>query len=487
MYRAALAFLFTTSACATTQLTIAETKDCESFAEVDAKVRAELDRLLAEAPGEVLVKETSRLNLARRACAKHRLSLLREVRERDGIEVVQNELDALSRTYKPEDLQLLITEQLGPEGDQLTPLLAEAKQRTTRESATKRNDSRDDAALKNLAVDGPSRMGPEPTAPDTLCDAPTPCAQLECIAAEAGNTDRAARACLDSLDRSDAAKEARAISRILSLLPPGISGTRTEANLRLEALRQLEWPKVQAERTANHRARAAELATPFSSIPSLTNDISAFRDAAQAHHLARAKATQQWPDAQWLHARIAETFGGPSFDPPKREGKWESVRWRCTDEQPQLPSLPVGLSATLTVRCERAPAKPAQEDGDLMRTFELEKQMRAARVMGSLNVLCADRSSLFTINADDGASVPAEIARTLENAIAACVKIHQLAATRSCTELRKRPPAEVTARFVDHARFNQKWEPCFVEWLAAEEGASPPAPPPIPHGDVPDK
>jgi hypothetical protein len=488
VYRLALAFIVTTSACATVRLTAAETQRCDSFAEVDTAVRSELDRLLAEAPGDVLVKEASRLNLARRACARHRLSVMRELRERDGIEALQNELDALTRTYASAELQLLITEEFGAEADQLTPLLAEAKQRTARTAAASASESRDDAALKKLAVDGPARTGPEPEAPETLCDAPTPCEQLRCVAAEGANTERAARACLDSLDRAAPAKEARGVATILSLLPPGISGMRTEANLRLEALRQIEWPKVEAERTAGHRARAAELATPFAPIPALTKSIAELRDAAQAQHLARAKALQQWPDAAALHARIAERFGGPKFEPPHRTGKWESIRWRCPDEQPALPALPIGMSATLSVRCERQ-TQAAQEDGDMMRSFELEKQLRAARVMGSLNVSCGDRSSLFTVNAEDGASLPREIAHMLPNAITACVRIHALAATRSCTDLRKKSAGEMTARFVDHARFNQKWEPCFVEWLAAEEGATPPDPPPLPSvdGDVPEK
>lgn len=470
---------FLTSCAAHLTLTAAETKDCESFSDVDAAVRAELDRLLASAPGDELVKEASRLNLARRACARHRLAVLREVRERDGVEVIQHELDALTRTYGADELRRLVVEQFGPEADQLIPLLAEAKQRAAREGSTAKSDRLDDDALKGLAVDGPSRVGAEPKGPDTLCDAPTPCEQLRCVANEGGNVDPPARACLDSLEKLGATTQAaRGVAAVLSVLPPGVSGTRTEASLKLEALRQATWPRVEKERAAGHPGLAAELASPFSSIAAVAAEVEKLRDAAQAHHLARAKALSQWPDASWLHARIAEQFGGPQLEAPAREGKWDSVRWRCPGEAPALPTLPAGLSATLSVRCE-AGAKPTGTttggpQSDLLKTFELEKELRAQRVMGSLNVQCADRSSLFTVNADEADAVPRELSRLMEQLVSACINIHSFAATRSCTELRKKPAGELTARFVDHARFNQKWEPCFVEWLATEEGASPP-------------
>jgi hypothetical protein len=477
VYRLTLACFLTTSACATTRLTLAETEACETFAEVDAAVRAELERLLAEAPGDVLVKEASRLNLARRACAKHRLAELRDLREREGVNAVQSELDALSRTYAPAELQALIVDALGPEADQLTPLLAEARQRTARESSTGSLDRRDDAALKTLAVDGPSRIGPEPTLPDTLCDAPTPCEQLQCVAREGGSVDAPARACLDTLN-ANTPESARRVATVLALLPPGVSGARTEATMRLEVLRQTVWPQVDAARTAGHRARAATLATPFAALPSFAAQVAALREAARQFHLERAKAFAAWPDASWLHARIAETFGAASATTARPlEGKWQSVRWRCVDEQPALPALPSGVSAVLTVRCERPKAESteAQPRSDFMQTFDYEKQLKAQRVLGSLNLTCAERSTLYTVNAEDGASVPLELARLLEVARSDCVKHHALAAVKDCAELRRRSPGELTARFVDHARATQKWEPCFVEWLAAEEGAAPPA------------
>jgi hypothetical protein len=67
----------------------------------------------------------------------------------------------------------------------------------------------------------------------------------------------------------------------------------------------------------------------------------------------------------------------------------------------------------------------------------------------------------------------------VERALSDCARIHQFAAPRSCAELRKKTPSELIARFVTHARFNHRWEPCFEEWFLATEGAAPPAAPSV--------
>ncbi len=48
------------SSCVTARLTVADTQTCDAFGPVDNAVRAELDTLLASAPGEELVRESSR-------------------------------------------------------------------------------------------------------------------------------------------------------------------------------------------------------------------------------------------------------------------------------------------------------------------------------------------------------------------------------------------------------------------------------------------
>ena len=468
--------------CATTGGALREAQRCDSFAEFDARTREQLDALLADAPGEVLVKEASRLNLARRTCAKHTLTELRARREADGIEAVQRELDAMTATYRREDLRALMVDALGAEVAQLEPLLEEARQRTTREAGASHAGQRDDAELGKLQVDAPTSMGPEPELPATMCDEPTPCAQLRCVQeADPGedgkHLQRPARACLDSLATLEPHARANAVSEVLLGLPTAPSPTRTEAMTTLETLRRQLWPEVEAAVSGKQPGHAAQLANVLRGLPSLHARVEALRDAAQAHHLARAKALEKFPDAAWLQRRLAQDFGGPEAPALGSEGTWANHRWRCEGELPELPPLPAGLSGSVMARCEKAPTPRADQPGESLRTFDLEKEMRGQRVLGTVNLACADRTNSFALSADDVASVPHEVARMVDLAVGACTRIHGFAATRSCTELSSKGPGELITRFVGHARFTHRWEPCFVEWLLATEGTAPPAVP----------
>ena len=95
------ALLLVSCASTSAQLT-RDAATCESFAAFDAETRRQLDALLNDAPGETLVREASRLNTARRTCARHVLNGLLALREAQGVEAVQQELNALSRTWRQE-------------------------------------------------------------------------------------------------------------------------------------------------------------------------------------------------------------------------------------------------------------------------------------------------------------------------------------------------------------------------------------------------
>lgn len=464
------------SACATTSGSLThEAESCSSFAEFDARTRERLEALLAEAPGDVLVKESSRLNTARRTCARHVIGELRELRERDGIEAVQRELDAMSATYQADDLRSLMRERLGEELPQLEPLLAEARQRVTREAGTERANARDGTELAKLKVEAPESLGAEPEFPQTLCDAVKSCERLRCIAEHHAPLELTARACLNELASLESGPRAVGLGEVLSLLPTTSSPARTEAMTSLETLRRQQWPQVEAAIAAQHPGRAAQLALPFRALPSATAQVESLRDTAQAHHLARAKALAAFPDAAWLHRKLAEEFGGPTAPPLSGTGTWSPVRWRCPAEQPTLPPLPKGLDGVLTIKCS-APQK-TQEPKGTETTFELEREMNGQKVTGSLTIACADKVNLNTVTADDLASLPQELARLIDFNVGACTRLHGYAAVRSCTELRKRSDGELITRFVGHAHFTRRWEPCFVEWLEATEGVAPPAVP----------
>jgi hypothetical protein len=467
--------LLALTGCATTGALTSKPEECESFAEFDARTRERLDTLLAEAPGDLLVRESSRLNTARRTCARHVIGGLREAREREGIEAVQRELDAMTATYGATELRALMKETLGADADQLQPLLVEASQRTTRQAGSARAEARDGAELAKLKVDAPNSTSPEPEMPETMCDAPKACERLHCLVENHASLELTARACLTELQTVDRERRTKGLGELLSLLPSTPSAARTETLSSLETLRQQQWPQVEAALTAKHPGRAAQLAAPFRALPNATAKVEALREAAKEHHLARAKELASFPEAAWLHRKLAETFGAPEAPALVGAGKWAPVRWRCPGDMLTPPALPVGLDGVLTVRCP-TPAK-TKPPKDAEATFDLEREMANEKVTGSLTITCAEKPNLNSVNADGVASLPRELERLIELNIGTCTRLHGFAAVKSCGEINQRSAADVITRFVGHVRFTRKWETCFVEWLEATEGV---APPPVP-------
>lgn len=466
--------LLVSSSCVTTRAS----QTCDSFADYDLRAREQLDTLLAEAPGETLVKETARLNSERRACARHVISGFRERREEKGMNDVQFELDALSATYGAPQLDALITEALGDDAQQLRPLIEEARQRTTRIASTDRNARRDDVELAKLKVDAPDSMGTAPEMPATLCAEASVCAQLDCIIERAEPGDervkrelvKAAQPCLDVTD------DAPSLAKLAqSLKPWAPNGALTETLVKLEAKRRAVWPSIEAARSAGKAGLAAQLAAPFADVPTVREEVATLRTTALTKHRERARTVASSPEASWLQQRLIESFGGEPATPLTGAGRWDTARWRCPEPKPELPALPRGLDAKLNVRCETPP--PAQKD-DSMRTFEL----RSMKVQGTLSFTCAGKTEDKPLRIEDPTSdsFPSEsfrheLAQRVPDAVKACSRRHQLASTASCTELRSLGAADIMRRFVDHARFTHRWEPCFEEWFVVTEGAQLPS------------
>lgn len=473
--------------CATTSAQLErEAASCESFATFDEQTRRQLDALLSEAPGDMLVREASRLNTARRTCARHVLGGLLALREARGVEAAQRELDALSATYRRDDLRALMTQTLGEDLANLEPLLLEARVRVSRSGGAAGAARRDDAELNKLKVDAPETTTAPLEVPESMCDEHSPCAQLRCVVEHPpASPEAAARACLDEATALEPQARAKRAAEVLSLLPSTASPARTEARRMLETLRTQLWPQVEAAVAAKQPGRAAQLAGLFRTLPTVSARVEQLRDAAQAHHLARAKELAASPEATWLHRRLAEDFGGPEAPPLTGAGKWEAPRWRCKAPLPTLPELPAGVGATLTLRCVEPGPERKKSGDDPMRTFELEGSLKGQRLDGNLHVTCADRSSSYTVRVEDPGvegfpeeALRQELQRLVARTVPDCAHIHEFAATRSCTELRRRTPGEIMTRFVDHARFLGRWERCFEEWLLVTEGVMPPAPHP---------
>lgn len=450
---------------------IEDAPSCDSFAAFDARAREQLDALMAEAPGEQLVRETARINSARRACARHVVNGLRERREEQGLNDVQTELDAMTATYGA----ATVNEMLGDDASQLKALLEEARQRTSREASAAGNERRDDTELSKLKVDAPDSMGAAPEMPKTMCDEVTPCAQVDCIVerAEPGDTtvkpelEKAARQCLD------ASPDVVKLGRLLSALKPWApSGAHTETLRELEQRKNSVWPRVEAAKPG----LAAQLATPFAEVPSVAKHVSALRAKALAHHRERAREVANVEEAKWLQLKLVEQFGGDKAPELSSAGRWDTARWRCDAPKPtELPSLPRGLDVKWNVRCEQP--KAAAKDDEL-RTFEL----RQMKVIISLTTTCAGQttSTDFTVQEPGSETFPEEAFRhelevRIPEVITACGRRHRLQSTASCTLLRKLGAADIIRKFVEHARFTHAWEPCFAEWFEATEGAQLPS------------
>ena len=475
--------------CATTsaQLT-SEAPQCESFASYDEKIRQQLDVLLTGAPGDALVRESSRLNTARRTCARHVISGLLTLRETRGVEAAQQEIDALSATYRADDLRALMSAAIGSDLSSIEPLMAEARTRVKRRDATAGAERRDEREREKLKPEETKDFGAPPEVPETMCDEAKPCEQLKCLAETLTPTlsrrerETSARGCLDEVTALEPPLRAKRASEVLALLPSTPSPARTEARMMLDTLRAQLWPQVDAAIAARQPGRAAQLASLFLSLPSASERAEQLRDQAQAHHLARAKDVTG--NASWLHRKLAEELGGPEAPPLDGVGHWEKPRLsRCNEPLPPMPELPAGLGATLTLRC-MAPEAPAKKQSGEMRTFEMESSLRGQKLDVSLYVTCADRGSTYSLTVEDPgvegfpkSALEEQLTKTIERAVTDCARIHEFAAPRSCAELRKKSPSELINRFVEHARFNHRWEPCFEEWLLTTEGVSPPSPP----------
>lgn len=464
--RSALPLLLLSCVASRTSL-IEDASTCESFAAFDARAREQLDALLAEAPGEQLVKETARINAARRACARNVSNGLRERRETNGLNDVQTELDALTATYGA----ATVNEMLGDDASQLRALVEEARQRTTREAASAGNARRDDSELSNLKVDAPDSMGPAPELPKTMCDEVSPCAQVDCIVERAEPGDKAVRPELEKAARQclDSSPEVAKLGALLNTLKPWApSGAHTDVLRELEKRKNSVWPRVQVAQPG----LAAQLASPFAEVPSVAKEVSALRARALAHHRERAREVANVEEAMWLQLRLVEQFGGEPAPELISAGRWDTARWRCEAPKPtSLPPLPRGLDVKLNVRCEQPKASPKDDE---MRTFEL----RQMKVLISMTSTCAGQSSTAEFNVQDPGSetFPDEAFRhefemRVPELVTACGRRHQLQSTASCTLLRKLGAADIIRKFVEHARFTKKWEPCFAEWFEVTEGA----------------
>ncbi len=448
-----------------------EASRCEGFAAFDHRLRVEADALVTSAPAEQLVQGSSTLSHARRACARHVLTGLMELREREGASSLQAELDALARAFPPAELDTLITETLGTDASTLRPLLAESAQHARR------------------APSVPSDLGPAPAAESLACRDDDACAATVCLAEAqrpAAELEPRARDCLTTLRATPIADEVRGLAHLIEVLRPSArSGAATEARLRLETLRRQQWPQIDAALAARHPAAAAMLALPFAGLPEAQVEVGRVRDAAVALHLRHAREAGARAAAVKLHRRVAASVGGPDEPPLAPEpGHWASPRWGCSWNVPALPPAVPAAELRLLGQCTAMAA--ASESGSLppsMQTFDLERSMRREQVTATLVVTCAGHSVTASFTLRDVMSdsalghdelVRAQLDRLVAQAGAACQGYTKRDAAQLCAELQALPAVELEQRFTSAYVLTGTWEPCFAKWFEQTYGVPPP-------------
>lgn len=470
----------------------AEGPGCERFSTFDVQARALLDELLARAPGELLVPGSARLNAARRACARHTLEGLLALREREGLEAVQVELDALTRAWPVDKVDGLLADTPALDVATLGPMLAEARERAQREAEAGAKSTRDERERTALAPDGPS--GAE--AAD--CVGLDGCLAAHCVAdlARAGAETAAltgvmraqARRCLDESRAHSPEERARRAGTLLGDLRAFASlPEETEAALALETLRRSLWPQVDAALAGGQAGKAWHLAAPFTPLPSARAEVERVRQRAVASHLEAARRCGPRALCARLHRRLAASMGGPD-EPPlsSQPGHWERGRWACRRAPLELPPAPAAMTLRLDATCRKPPPQKGQPDE--LRTFEWEQQLMGHLLDGEVRATCAGKLTWAAFKvpgfvdasedgpADDGsAAARQELERLLPRLVSDCQRLHAEAARAACESVASAQPADVEQRFAEGAVVTGAWTPCFRDWFLRRYGVEPPS------------
>lgn len=462
---------------------------CERFSTFDPRARALLDELLAGAPGDQLVSASARLNAARRACARHTLDGLLQLREAEGVDAVQAELDALVLAWPVDRVDALLAETPGLDLATLSPMVMEARERAERAAQAAAGERRDEREREAQTPKGRVEAAGADCIGLTSCEAASCLAALVRAGADAASlaslARTSARTCLDEGRARTPGDRAERTSALLTALAVfGGLPEDTEARLALETLRRGLWAEVGAARAANQPARAFVLASPYVVLDSARSAVESVRAEAIAVHQGHARACGNRALCARLHRRLAASLGGPD-EPPLTAppGHWERGRWACRRGPVALPDAPPAMTVRLDATCRRPPKRAAEPDE--YRTFELEQEMTGHALEGEVRATCAGRLPSAPIHvlgfvddaavADDGAGVRQEVERVLPRLVTDCQRLHAEAAQRACEDLATSSPEDVVQRFAESAVVTGKWASCFEAWFLRRYGVPPPA------------
>lgn len=467
-----------------------EAESCSSFAEFDARVQAESDELVANAPSDELMAGASALSRARRTCAHFSIAHLIELREKRGTQAVEDELDALARAFSPDELNLVLRETLGSGAAELRPQVVEALARR----ALKRDGERKTPASTPQAAEPELPLRTDVVDSTPMCvEATTPCETATCFInqpAEAGAISSAARKCLDSLRPQPPLDRARAMAMLVTgLRTQGTSGVLTETLLSLETLRRQLWPEVEAASRAQKPALAAQLAEPFAVLDSTRAEVERLRQQAISFHLGLSRQASPHALAARLHRLVAAQLKGPEEPALAGEpGRWTTPRWACTWPHPELPTPFNDVELRLGATCRtRAAKKPdTQQPRQDLATFDLEHALERETISGAVTANCAGRQFVFdfslnelVIDSSDTGRAEAlltELHRVTNLAERECRASWAATARKSCERLLTDRDADLEQRFAEAFVATGRWEGCFVEHFTRRYGVPPPVP-----------
>ncbi len=484
-----------------------EATACEDFAQFDARARASFDEQLRQ--GTDALELTRRVNAARMKCARTVMSSLLAVRIERGPEAAQQQLDAMAVSLSERAFAQLLEQ--SPSDPNLRAMAALAAATAATHRTDEARSGHEQRALRAWQVDLPAgSFQPEPEVTDGHeCDALAPDDALACLAPLAGGVLVPAQR-----ERHHAAIRTAAMQKVqaLGLIPPRQQAVPLgklvarldtlevdEPRVReaLEGSRRALWPDIDEALRAGRLEQAAALAEPFLVLSHARREVEALRENAAKHQaqLAREAGTQQYAAA--FHRQLAARFGAPTTAWPQRPNPWDTSRYQCARPPGALPSAE-GLSLRLVATCKRTKRSPdaVQPADPKMQTFDAERSLEWEHIDGTLFVSCANRVLSFRFNARDLAvdtgenqsvlrdepgigaapdsALSLELAKVLARAVPECKAARAQLVASDCAKLSSSGALDLEERFTEHALVLKSWPTCFVQWLGARVGVTPP-------------
>jgi hypothetical protein len=483
---------------------------CDDFLAFEARATTLLEELTRAAVD--VIDSTARVTAARRACAAAVLSHLLVLREAQGPEAAQQQLDAIAEALSEPTFSVLINNVTADPNLRAMAALASATAATSR--SNRANAGREHDLLSGWRVDAPREASKSEPLDDATasahvhhCIGLTPDQALECLSELAaqlpGPREReavtsavraAAARKIESLQVLPPAQRAAPLARWASTLAKREIDAPELAQA-LEAARQAVWPEVMTAQREGRVEQAAVLAEPFVILPVVRAEVERLREAAAAKQLRSAAQAGSKAWASAFHRHLAARFGAPAASWPETATQWDTSRFRCAHPPGPLPSA-AGLSLRLVATCKRTQraSDAVRTTDEKMKTFEAERSFEWEDIEGTLFISCANQVMSYRVASrdlaidtgqnesafpDEPGAPQSALSLALQKVIAGALPECQAARARrvksDCASLSSSEAFDIEDRFTEAAVAERAWPACFVQWLDTQLGIAPPA------------